>query len=180
MKLYYHKGANFGDAINPMIFEKILGVQFDEDEEIGIVGIGSILGHFRPTEKTKKFYVFSSGFAGGDASTYGTPPEIKLPYEVICVRGKSTAKALGIDERYAVADGALPNLSIASAWVGALPTGLASALPMKDNSSAKKGRAWRRPKRRPLPLPFRCARLITWRPNRGGLSARLRHLRFAS
>jgi len=107
MKLYYHKGANFGDAINPMIFEKILGVQFDEDEEVGIVGIGSILGHFRPTEKTKRFYVFSSGFAGGDASTYGTPPEIKSPYEIICVRGKSTAKALGIDESYAVADGAL-------------------------------------------------------------------------
>lgn len=107
MKLFYHKGANFGDAINPMIFEKLLDIKFDENDEQSIVGIGSILGHFRPSENTKKMFVFSSGFAGGDPSTYGTPPTIKEPYHVICVRGKATAKALGISEDLAITDGAL-------------------------------------------------------------------------
>jgi succinoglycan biosynthesis protein ExoV len=107
MKLIYHKGKNFGDAINPMIFEKLFGDLMRSEDENEVVGIGSILGHARPTSKTSKFFVYSSGFAGGDEGTYGKAPIISDKYEILCVRGKKTAKALGIPESLAIADGAL-------------------------------------------------------------------------
>ena len=107
MKLTYHKGKNFGDAINPMIFHALFGDAMAKDDGNELLGIGSILGHFWPAENTSKFFVFSSGFAGGDESTYGSIPEVSDKYEIICVRGKKTAKALGISESLAISDGAL-------------------------------------------------------------------------
>jgi len=107
MKLLYHKGENFGDAINPMIFNRLFGALMEQNDGIEILGIGSILGHARPSQGCEKFIVFSSGFAGGDSSTYGNVPELNDKFEIVCVRGKKTAKALGIEETYAIADGAL-------------------------------------------------------------------------
>ena len=90
-----------------MIFHELFGDLMSKDDGLEILGIGSVLGHARPSQNTSKFFVFSSGFAGGDASTYGNAPEITDKYEVICVRGKKTAKALGLSESLAIADGAL-------------------------------------------------------------------------
>jgi succinoglycan biosynthesis protein ExoV len=106
MKLLYHTGKNFGDALNPYIFNHYLGGLIDDNDDVVLLGIGSILG-LRKLKEHQKCIVFSSGFAEGMPSTYGTKPDINSQYEVICVRGPLTAKSLGIDEHKAVADGAI-------------------------------------------------------------------------
>lgn len=98
MKLRYHLGKNFGDALNPMIFEKFLPGYFDNNDEELFLGIGSILGF--KMGNAKKTIVFSSGFA------YGTLPKIDESFDIICVRGPLTANILKIDPELAITDGA--------------------------------------------------------------------------
>lgn len=107
MKLIYHKGENFGDALNPIIFNNLLPNYFDGKEDTYFLGIGSILGLFKSTPIQKKIIVFSSGYAAGDKSTYGEKPNIDSKFEIICVRGPLTAKELGLPIEIAVSDGAL-------------------------------------------------------------------------
>lgn len=107
MKLIYHKGKNFGDALNPIIFNKLLPNFFNDDETSYFLGIGSILGLFKSSEIQKEIIVFSSGFADGDKNTYGSKPNIDSKFNIICVRGPLTAKALNLPPEKAVSDGAL-------------------------------------------------------------------------
>lgn len=105
MKLTFHEGKNFGDALNPMIFHHFLGKDFfDENSSIQFIGIGSILGL---KKKPGKKIVFSSGYAAGDDSAYGTAPVIDQDYEIICVRGPKTAKILNLPSDKAITDGAV-------------------------------------------------------------------------
>lgn len=105
MKLTYHEGKNFGDALNPMVFHHFLGEKyFDEDTSVRFLGIGSILGLKK--QEGKKI-VFSSGYAAGDDNAYGTVPVIDEHYQIVCVRGPKTAKALNIAPELAIADGAI-------------------------------------------------------------------------
>lgn len=100
MVLNFFKSKNFGDALNPYIFEHFLPHFFDDNEESSFVGIGSILG-LDHVQKAKKKIVFSSGFA------YGTVPEIDDSFDIFCVRGKFTCQVLNIDKRFAICDGAI-------------------------------------------------------------------------
>jgi succinoglycan biosynthesis protein ExoV len=102
MKLVCCEHANVGDALNRVIFEKLLGSGFfDDDEELLFFGIGTILGLKTPPAATRKAIVFSSGYA----PDYAQPPDMSR-HEVVCVRGPLTANFLGLDESAAVADGA--------------------------------------------------------------------------
>jgi succinoglycan biosynthesis protein ExoV len=105
MKLIYHKGKNFGDAINPLIFNRLLPDFFDENENEIFLGIGSIIG-LKQNYKQKKI-VFSSGFAAGNDNTYGSKPVLDLSWDFKCVRGPLTAEILKLDKNLAVADGAI-------------------------------------------------------------------------
>lgn len=107
MKLTYHEGNNFGDALNPIIFNKYLPNFFDEETNEIFLGIGSILGLKKGFKNTEKIIVFSSGFAGGAPATYGNPPVIDNKYDIICVRGPLTAKVLGIKKSKVITDAAL-------------------------------------------------------------------------
>ena len=107
MELCFHKGDNFGDALNPIIFNKLLPGVFDGNRTEIFIGIGSILGLKKGYPETRKKYVFSSGFAANKPDTYGTLPQIDQSYEILCVRGPLTAKALNIPETKAVTDGAI-------------------------------------------------------------------------
>ena len=99
MKLiYYQKNKNFGDALNPYIFNKLIPNFFDEDPSSIFLGIGSIL-QFNFSEARKKA-VFSTGFA------YGEVPKIDSSYDIFCVRGPLTAERIGIDPKLAITDGA--------------------------------------------------------------------------
>lgn len=100
MRLRYYEKDNFGDALNPLIFKKLLPDFFDQDPEHDFFGIGSIIG-LPMVKKAKNKIVFSSGFA------YGKLPQLDNSYDIICVRGPLSAKALNINKKLGVADGAL-------------------------------------------------------------------------
>lgn len=103
MILNYFKGKNFGDALNPMIFNRLLPNFFDNNPEIEFYGIGSIIGLDKMIKsKAKKKIIFSSGYG-----EYGKIPKLDSSYDIICVRGPLTAQALRIDKSLAIADGAI-------------------------------------------------------------------------
>ncbi|MGM0530628.1 MAG: polysaccharide pyruvyl transferase family protein [Bacteroidota bacterium] len=104
---YYKTTNNFGDALNPLIFNHYLPDFFDDNPESIFLGIGTILGLEKGTSKTKKIIVFSSGYGKGDQFTYGEPPKLDNKYEIICLRGPLTAKFFGLDPALAISDGAL-------------------------------------------------------------------------
>lgn len=112
MKLTYHQGRNFGDALNPIIFRALFPDFFDDDDGVIFVGIGSLFGLKKGTRETKKRIYFSTGFADGAAGTYGTLPRLTTSDDVICVRGPLTARILSLPPEKAIADGAilLPHL----------------------------------------------------------------------
>ncbi|WP_051935844.1 polysaccharide pyruvyl transferase family protein [Salegentibacter sp. Hel_I_6] len=100
MKLiYFQKVPNFGDALNPLIFDRFFPGFFDEKEDEVFLGIGSIL-HLKFPPETRKI-VFSTGYA-----YYGDLPVIDKTYNISCVRGPLTAKALGLDSKLGITDGA--------------------------------------------------------------------------
>lgn len=105
MKLYYHKGKNFGDQLNPLIFDHFLPSAFNESDDELFVGIGSLIGLVSRFPNRK--LVFSSGLADGDASTYGPVPHDLSSFEFVCVRGPLTAKRLGLSANLAITDGAI-------------------------------------------------------------------------
>ena len=105
MKLQYHTGKNFGDQLNPLIFDHYLPGYFNHENGYVFMGIGSILG-FHDKYEGKKI-VFSSGYDAGLPSTYGSLPESLESFDFICVRGPKTAKLLGLDQESAVTDGAI-------------------------------------------------------------------------
>lgn len=105
MKLVYFKGTvpNFGDELNPYLWEKILPQGFlDNDSAELFLGIGSILHkHGYPHDATK--HVLGSGYAG-----YGDPPPINDgSWNVVFVRGPRTAAKLGLPPQKAISDSAI-------------------------------------------------------------------------
>lgn len=109
MKLTYHKEKNFGDALNPFIFKRILSDFFDDDPKDIFLGIGSILGLKKPDSNVENVIVYSSGFGGNDERTYGSKPSenILKKYDFRCVRGPLTAKTFNLPLKYSVCDGAI-------------------------------------------------------------------------
>lgn len=109
MKLFYFKRdddiENFGDSLNPWLWNKFIASELDEDETTAFVGIGTILNGLLPyrLERAKQFVVFSSGLGYGR----GTIPAIDSHWKIYCVRGPLSARQIGAPEALAVADGAL-------------------------------------------------------------------------
>jgi succinoglycan biosynthesis protein ExoV len=98
MKLWHCINNNFGDALNPWLWSRLLPGYFDGDERSLFVGIGTILDDRVPASPRK--LVFSSG------TGYGTPPVIDDRWRFACVRGPLTAERLGLPADRAVTDGA--------------------------------------------------------------------------
>jgi len=98
MKLHYFKADinNFGDDLNPWIWERVLPNFFDEDQSTLLVGIGTILHDKLP--KADNYIVLGSGYG------YGGKPTINDSWDIISVRGKETCKALNLDESLAIID----------------------------------------------------------------------------
>jgi len=103
MKLTFHRGDNFGDKLNPLIFEHYLPDFFDDDTSIRFLGIGTILGLKKFAEGKK--IVFSSGASNTMRSTYGEVPELDDSYDIYCVRGPLTAELLNLPSEKAITDG---------------------------------------------------------------------------
>lgn len=101
MKLFYYQSklGNFGDDLNPWLWDKLLPEFFDEDERQLFVGIGTLLSPRIPA--ADKTIVFGSGVG------YGPPPKIDKSWDIICVRGPVSAKILDLPRSLAVADPAI-------------------------------------------------------------------------
>lgn len=98
MRLYYFKSesGNFGDDLNPWLWQRLLPGLFDDDDDTFFVGIGTLLNHRIP--RGGKKIVFGSG-AG-----YGAVPVIDGSWTIHCVRGPLTARALGVSASLALTD----------------------------------------------------------------------------
>ncbi|NEP18686.1 MAG: polysaccharide pyruvyl transferase family protein [Leptolyngbya sp. SIO4C1] len=109
MRLFYFKRndgiENFGDSLNPWLWQQLIGNVLDEDETTAFIGIGTILNGCLPYRlpNARRFVVFSSGLGYGR----GTIPALDSNWSVYCVRGPLTAQQLGLPDRLAIADGAL-------------------------------------------------------------------------
>jgi len=88
--------AKFGDDLNAWLWPKILSDVLDNDEEHLLLGIGSILNHKLP--KAKQYTVLGSGWG------YGSAPVIDENWNVLCVRGKISCEALGLDSDLGIID----------------------------------------------------------------------------
>ncbi len=104
MELKYARD-NYGDELNPYIFNHYLNNPFGKEKNSIFLGIGSILGMFKGGSIQTKV-VFSSGYAAGQERTYGKKPKIDDSYKIFCVRGPLTSEILNIDVSLAVLDGA--------------------------------------------------------------------------
>ena len=102
MQSHFYRGdkPNFGDELNPWMWPQLLDGVWDTEDNSIFVGIGSIIHNRYPSEKTK--IVFGAGYGG-----YAPLPTIDPSWKFYFVRGKLTAKALGIDEKYAIGDSAI-------------------------------------------------------------------------
>lgn len=112
MRLHYCEHLpNFGDRLNPWLLPKLLPGCFDRDPQTACYGIGTLLGNAPPPVPRK--VVFGSG-AG-----HGPPPAIDDSWDIRCVRGPLTARALGIDADFAATDpAALVAAYIRKPWRG--------------------------------------------------------------
>jgi succinoglycan biosynthesis protein ExoV len=100
MRLYWSTKHNFGDSLNPWLWEKLLPGIFNEDSSELLVGIGTILNHKIP--KASRKHVFGSGYG------YGAVPNVHGPeWTIYCVRGPRTAARLNIPRTFAVTDPAI-------------------------------------------------------------------------
>lgn len=108
MKLRYYKlpngERNFGDELNPWLWEKLIPGILDEDASVAFVGIGSLINDGLPkrTRYARKTVIFGTGVGYGKEL-----PKIDESYTIYCVRGLLSAQALGISEKLAITDGAV-------------------------------------------------------------------------
>ncbi|GAB6162469.1 hypothetical protein JCM12298_16280 [Desulfothermus naphthae] len=102
MKLFYYSSNifNFGDALNEWLWPKIFPDLFDNDEKIIFIGIGTILDSRIPENPFK--VVFGSGVRYPQ-----NPPKIDCKWDIRALRGKLSAKILGIDEKVSITDPAI-------------------------------------------------------------------------
>lgn len=99
MKLFYFKEddtPNFGDDLNPWLWDRLLPNFFDNESDHLFVGIGTILNQDLPV--SSKYTIFGSGYGYGDA------PIINNSWNIVFVRGKYTCRQLGIPENKAILD----------------------------------------------------------------------------
>ncbi|MCC5897157.1 MAG: polysaccharide pyruvyl transferase family protein [Phormidium sp. BM_Day4_Bin.17] len=107
MKLCYYKlpkGVNnFGDELNPWIWNQLIPDLIDDDKSLAFVGIGTLLNdnlHSR-TRWARHRVIFGTGAGYGKEVL-----KLDDSYKVYCVRGPLSAQALGLEENLAITDGA--------------------------------------------------------------------------
>lgn len=108
MKLFYYERAdgvtNFGDHLNPWLWNQLLPGVFDEDETTAFVGMGTLVNNLlsQRLPKARKIAVFSSGLGYETGST-----TVDDSWKIYCLRGPLSAQKLGVPAELAVADGAI-------------------------------------------------------------------------
>jgi succinoglycan biosynthesis protein ExoV len=96
------RAPNFGDALNPWMWPRLLPEMFDDDDSVVVFGIGSIISHRRDGPALK--IVLGSAFV----AEYGRLPDLSGDrWRFYFVRGPDTAAALGLDRALGVGDAAI-------------------------------------------------------------------------
>jgi hypothetical protein len=98
MKLYYFKDkqGNFGDDLNPWLWQQLLPNFFNDADKELFIGVGTLLNHRIPAAPSVT--VFGSGHG------YGRLPAINANWRFYCVRGPLTARSLGLSDELAITD----------------------------------------------------------------------------
>lgn len=101
MKLYYYidKRGNFGDDLNPWLWQRLIPTLINDKDEELFVGIGTLLNNRIPKEPKK--IVFGSGIGYGSGL-----PTIDETWKFYCVRGPITAAILKLPKECAITDAA--------------------------------------------------------------------------
>lgn len=109
MKLYYyvHPTGNFGDDLNPWIWETLAPELFNDDASKLLVGIGTLIDDKVPAAPQK--LVFGSGVG------YNGTPVIDDRWHFYCVRGPRSARFLNLDPSLAISDPAVLLTQVAGA-----------------------------------------------------------------
>jgi len=109
VKLYYYKDpiGNFGDDLNPFIWDALAPEIFDEDDSSILLGIGTLINSQVPAQPVK--LIFGSGVG------YLEPPKVDAKWQFYCVRGPLSAQRLGLDKSLAITDPAILLAHIAAA-----------------------------------------------------------------
>jgi succinoglycan biosynthesis protein ExoV len=100
VRLFYYQDpdGNFGDDLNAWLWPRLIPELLDGDGSTLFVGIGSILDRRIPQGPRK--IVFGTGVG------YGLLPVLNEEWQVCCVRGPLSARALGLPPELAVTDSA--------------------------------------------------------------------------
>jgi hypothetical protein len=102
MKLVYYRKQvpNFGDDLNASLWKGLAPALFDDNTEVGFVGIGTIIG--MPCGPLKRLHVFSTGIGYDRLETWRDKQ-----VEYWCVRGPVSARMLDLPADRAITDGAI-------------------------------------------------------------------------
>jgi succinoglycan biosynthesis protein ExoV len=97
MQLWYRTYfGNFGDALNPWLWSRLLPGRLDQSADTLFLGIGTILDDKVPREPRKIIFGAGAGYNGA--------PSVDERWEFHCVRGPLTAERLGLPAELAVTD----------------------------------------------------------------------------
>jgi succinoglycan biosynthesis protein ExoV len=123
--------TNFGDELNTLLFPRLLGDSFfDDDDRVAFLGIGSLLGWPKPGDDTRHSrIVFGTGAAFPDAAQR-EPRDAR--WQIYCVRGPLTARAYQLDEALAITD---PAILVARLYERRQPTARFGYMPHLDEAS---------------------------------------------
>ena len=99
MELYYYKGGNFGDELNPWIWQELIPEIFGDDKETLFLGIGTLINSNVPENVPK--IVMGTGVG------YVKPVALDEKWRFYCVRGPLSARSLGLDKSLSITDPAV-------------------------------------------------------------------------
>ena len=104
VRLHYYQApaGNFGDDLNKWMWSSLMPeITFDKSSSTVLVGIGTIINDSIPEGRRR--IVFGSG-----AGYFPPPPDFAGEgWEIACVRGTLTARALNLPVNTAITDGAI-------------------------------------------------------------------------
>jgi hypothetical protein len=93
--------GNFGDELNRWLWPGLLAdVWSKADDDVLFVGIGTVLGGNLPDARVTVVFGTGTGYIPA-------PPDVSARWRIYGVRGPLTARALNLDERFAMTDPAI-------------------------------------------------------------------------
>jgi len=104
MKLLYYREKNFGDQLNPWLWDKLIPGVIDDNQTTTFVGIGTLINDRLPlkTKNSRLRAIYGTGVGYGNGI-----PQLNDTYKIYCLRGPLSAQALGVSDKLAVTDGAV-------------------------------------------------------------------------